>query len=228
MSPTPAAMWCTWTVLLLVLKLQLASSVPSVAVAELKCPGASGAACGRQCQTHICEVLTQFYRVSNNVSDPWDNEDGWQRTTTTPCTVLVAGTGRPQQAATYCSWFGVMCCTPAAVAVGNCTIIDTVAGLNMPMNNLNVSLGNQQFIAAIQQLHDCGMTVLDLEANNLSGNMTDRGWSNLVNLRVINFGKCGQGQPKSVGLVRHPAQSSRCLSQPCSSTFNKKRCAAAQ
>eukprot|EP00878_Enallax_costatus_P012841 GHUV01013409.1.p1 GENE.GHUV01013409.1~~GHUV01013409.1.p1 ORF type:complete len:602 (+),score=76.08 GHUV01013409.1:316-2121(+) len=183
MSPTSSARGWAWAVLVVVVV-----SHPCTAVDEAvsRCPAVSGAACGRQCQTHLCDVLSQIYKVSNNASDPWDNEQGWQQTATAACASLVAKTAE-QGPAVYCSWFGVLCCTSAAVAAGNCTILNTVSGLNMPMNNLNVSLANPQFVSAIQQLHDCGLTVLNLEANNLSGEMRDKQWTGLDNLRVINF-----------------------------------------
>jgi hypothetical protein len=40
----------------------------------------------------------------------------------------------------------------------------------------------------MQALHDCGMTKLSLEANQLSGEMDDA-WGNMVRLKVLNLGK---------------------------------------
>lgn len=154
-----------------------------------RCPAVSSVGCGRQCQTHLCNALAQVFRASNNVSDPWDNSKGWKLTATESCTALVAEAAH-QTPAVYCSWFGVLCCTPAAIAAGNCTILDTVSALSMPMNNMNVSLENSEFMSAIQQLHDCGLTVLNLEANNLSGQVKDKQWGGLRGLRVINIGEC--------------------------------------
>lgn len=187
-TPASSAMRCIWAALLIAIVLHGVQKPCSAAEAAYNCPGVVGAACRRQCQIHLCEALAQLYKVSNNASDPWDNEQGWHNTTTAPCTSLVAAQGQSQLAA-YCSWYGVMCCTPAAVAAGNCTVINTVSGLDMPMNNLNVSLANTAFLSALQQLHDCGMTDMDLEANNLSGEMHDQEWSKMVNLRVIDFGE---------------------------------------
>lgn len=179
----------TCAVLVLITTLQYTYSLQIVKGTGLHCPGVAGALCGRTCQAYVCGALSQLYKASNNLSDPWDNENGWQLTTTTTCASLMAQLGSPQQAAVYCSWFGVVCCTPAAAAAGNCTIVNAVSGLVLPMNNLNVSLGDSMFVTAIQQLHACGLTVLNLEANNLSGEMDDKQWSKLTNLRVINFGE---------------------------------------
>jgi hypothetical protein len=37
-------------------------------------------------------------------------------------------------------------------------------------------------------MHDCGMTKLSLEANQLSGEMGDD-WGNMVHLKVLNLGE---------------------------------------
>lgn len=68
-------------------------------------------------------------------------------------------------------------------------MINSIKGLSLPLNNLNVSLDDPEFVSAVGQLHACGLTDLDLEANNLSGGMEAKGWSDMVNLRVVNVGK---------------------------------------
>lgn len=158
-----------------------------------QCPGVVNNVCTRPCQAAVCEALGRFYKVSNNASSPWDNEAGWQASLRTPCSRLItqqlsknsAPTGQPG----YCSWFGVVCCSQRAALQGNCTVINSIKGLSLPLNNLNVSLDDPEFVSAVGQLHACGLTDLDLEANNLSGGMEAKGWSDMVNLRVVNVGK---------------------------------------
>lgn len=60
----------------------------------------------------------------------------------------------------------------------------------MPMNNINVSVANPAFVRdALQPLHDCGLTVLNMEANNLGGEFNNTLWAPMVNLRVMNLGE---------------------------------------
>jgi hypothetical protein len=134
----------------------------------------------------MCQALADIYRASNNASDPWDNEKGWELTSTAPCSKLVAR-GSPRQAV-YCSWFGITCCTPTGVAGGECSVVNGVTALELPINNLNVSLGNPLLLPSLHKLHDCGMRVLNLEANNIIGPFTDA-WGELHRLTVFNFGE---------------------------------------
>jgi len=151
-----------------------------------QCPGVSAGACGLQCQKYLCEVLSVFYRSSFNSSEPWDNQEGWQLTTSMPCSRIVGD--QPRRRPSYCSWFGITCCTPEFVALGNCSVVNTVSALRLPVNKLNVSLSDEDFVTSIQQLHACGLTVLDLEANQLSGQISPK-FGSLVNLTVINIGE---------------------------------------
>jgi hypothetical protein len=147
----------------------------------------AGGACARACQLHLCRALAAIYKTSNNASDPWDNERGWELTATTPCETLVSRGG--PRGAVYCSWFGLTCCTPADVAAGRCTTVNTIRAVELPINNLNVSVANPKLIAAFQDVHDCGMSVLNLEANNLIGALT-LAWGNMEHLTYINMGAC--------------------------------------
>jgi hypothetical protein len=63
----------------------------------------------------------------------------------------------------------------------------------MPINNLNASVGDIRVVQPMQQLHDCGMRILNLEANNLVGQF-HQAWGGLKDLRVFNFGKQLQQQ----------------------------------
>lgn len=149
------------------------------------------------CQLRLCRAFAVIYKISNNLTDPWDNERGWQATATVPCERLTAGT--PRQA-TYCSWFGVTCCTPDAMRAGECSAVNTVMALDLPINNLNVSLENPQLLPNLKVLHDCGMRVLNLEANNIIGALSDD-WGQLNKLTVFNFGE--QSSSSSWGVVQH-------------------------
>ncbi|WIA30200.1 hypothetical protein OEZ86_000292, partial [Tetradesmus obliquus] len=155
--------------------------------AKALCPGVSGGVCGRACQLHICNALGRFYRATLNETDPWDNEYGWELTATTTCEQLV-GRGAQRQAV-YCRWFGITCCSPEGMAAGNCSAINSVYSIQMPINNLNGSVGNIEMVQPMQQVHDCGMRILNLEANNLVGQFHPA-WGALKDLLVFNYGNC--------------------------------------
>lgn len=187
------SIWLLWALSAHLSSAAHTGATTKAAVAAQICPGVIRGTCSSACQLHVCEALGRFYQVSNNVSDPWDNEDGWQLTIQTPCTQLIRRTASQAAtaagAAVYCSWYGVNCCTAPAVASGNCTVMNAVAGIELQMNNLNASLQDPALLEAIGKLHACGLTVLNLEANNLSGEMVYEGWSSFVNLRLINVGE---------------------------------------
>jgi hypothetical protein len=147
------------------------------------------------CQLRLCKALANFYRVSNNVSDPWDNELGWELTSTQSCERLVAAS--PRQAV-YCSWYGVTCCTPQSMADRRCSAVNTVTALDLPINNLNVSLSNPVLLPSLKTIHGCGMRVLNLEANNLIGGFSDE-WGDLDKLTVFNFGKTTRSSGSCAG-----------------------------
>jgi hypothetical protein len=128
------------------------------------------------------------YRSSNNVSDPWDQEHGWEDTATQSCQQLLATDGHADALPTYCSWHGVSCCTAARAANGSC-LVHGVSELNLSMNNLNVSLENPVFFGGIRALHDCGLTVLNLESSNVGGMVTEE-WGQLEHFEVLDLGEC--------------------------------------
>lgn len=102
------------------------------------------------------------------------------------CEQLV-GRGAQRQAV-YCRWFGITCCTPEGMAAGNCSAINSVYSIQMPINNLNASVGNIEMVQPMQQVHDCGMRILNLEANNLVGQFHPA-WGALKDLLVFNYGE---------------------------------------
>jgi hypothetical protein len=63
-----------------------------------------------------------------------------------------------------------------------------VGGINLGINNLNVSLNNPRFIGAIKALHDCGLVMLDLESNNIAGGLS-KDWAQLKHLQHLNIGE---------------------------------------
>jgi hypothetical protein len=54
---------------------------------------------------------------------------------------------------------------------------------------LNASIEDGGFLQPVQQLHACGLTTLNLEANSFSGTLSDA-WGRLVHLRKLDLGGC--------------------------------------
>lgn len=138
------------------------------------------------CQLRLCHSLAAFYKAANNLTDPWDNERGWQLTEKQSCERLVGPNPRGQ--AVYCTWFGLSCCTPALMAKNECWALNTIIALELSINNINVSLANPAVLPSMKALHDCGMRVLNLEANNVAGPISDE-WGTLDKLLVFNIGE---------------------------------------
>jgi hypothetical protein len=163
--------------------------------------------CLQACQLRLCKALADFYRISNNASDPWDNEKGWEKTKTSnmTCERLVADT--PGKAV-YCDFYGVTCCTPQSMADRRCSAVNTVTALELPINNLNVSLSNPVLLPSLKIMHDCGMRVLNLEANNLIGGFSDE-WGDLDKLTVFNFGKTASGSGSCTGRLANSGSRQR-------------------
>lgn len=160
--------------------------IPPAAVTAEECPGAIGSTCTVQCQLRICQALSGLYTASNNVSDPWDNEQGWDSLKSQPCQQLV--NRRPAQRPAYCSWHGVICCSTAHVAQQRCNLLHSVLGLNLMVNNLNVSLEDPRLFRSLKTLHDCGMFMLNMENNNVIGRLTSQ-WGQLERMQYLNLGK---------------------------------------
>jgi hypothetical protein len=60
--------------------------------------------------------------------------------------------------------------------------------VQLAINNLNASVGDIEMVRPMQQLHDCGLRVLNLEANDLTGQFHPA-WGGLKDLLVFNFGE---------------------------------------
>ncbi|WIA21067.1 hypothetical protein OEZ85_005388 [Tetradesmus obliquus] len=159
----------------------------------VQCPGVTSGVCEEQCQLHVCKQLAAFYKATNNinpVNGPWDEEAGWEQTSQKNCSQLLAAAARSSSSSSsapaYCSWFGVTCCSAAVSAAGRCSPVNAVAGVDLPLNNLNASISDDSFMAPLLQLHGCGLTVANLEQNCFDGSMTDA-WGKMVNLRHISL-----------------------------------------
>jgi hypothetical protein len=68
-----------------------------------------------------------------------------------------------------------------------------VLKLELPINNINASVENPGLLSSLKTLHGCGMRVLNLEANNLIGALSDE-WGDLDRLIVFTMGKQQQQQ----------------------------------
>lgn len=157
-------------------------------VTPATCPGLVGGRCSPACQLNLCRSLARVYAISNNASDPWDNEDGWADTATRSCEQLAAA--RPRGGPPlYCDWWGITCCDGELLEAGNCTTLGAVYAIELPINNLNVSMADGHLVDAMTRIHGCGLTVLNLEANNIAGPISPA-WGNLNHLSVFNFGNC--------------------------------------
>jgi hypothetical protein len=166
------------------------------------------------CQLRLCTALADFYKTTNNHTDPWDNESGWELTSSTPCQRLVAGS--PRQAV-YCSWYGVECCTPQGMADRSCSAVNTITALELSINNLNASVEDPALLRSLKTLHDCGMRVLNLEANNLIGAIPDA-WGSLNKLLVFNLGEQAARAVVCVGCGDSSGSNSRAMAGTSSST----------
>lgn len=138
-----------------------------------------------------------MYRASNNISDPWDEEHGWEDTTTQSCQQLLSSPAQNGQPA-YCQWHGVSCCSAQDAAQGNCYLLNSVVGVNAAMNNLNVSLEDPVLLKALKVLHGCGLLMLDMESNNIVGRLTEE-WGQLKHLQYFNLGELFQLNSRSKG-----------------------------
>ncbi|WIA21705.1 hypothetical protein OEZ85_000871 [Tetradesmus obliquus] len=77
----------------------------------------------------------------------------------------------------------------ADVAKGDCSAVHGIKAIDLPINNLNASLSNPGMVSSLLSIHACGLTVLNLEANNLAGSIPEQ-YSQLVNLKVLNLAAC--------------------------------------
>ncbi|KAI8472451.1 MAG: hypothetical protein J3K34DRAFT_519781 [Monoraphidium minutum] len=153
----------------------------------LACPGLERGVCTLACQRATCDALGAFFLLSYNESQPWQRGEDWLITRRTPCSGIVgeaaARAGRPPA---YCAWRGVSCCTPAAAAARACASVHGVANITITADSVNGSYSDPKLMDAFERLHACGMTGLNLESNDMSGQMGPR-WGRFTNLTVLNL-----------------------------------------
>lgn len=168
------------------------NTAPTIITART-CPGVVGNKCTQPCQLRLCQALADLYHATNNLTDPWDYDYGWDQTVQTPCKQLMAaaanstaGGGAAMPA--YCKWHGVTCCDRTKAADGRCYLLNSVAALNLAINNLNGSIESPEMFGSLKTLHDCGLIILDLESNNIIGKLTED-WGQMEHLRQLNLGE---------------------------------------
>jgi hypothetical protein len=164
-------------------KSQAAALVPAPA-----CPGVVRGVCTLPCQRRTCEHLAAFFRLTNNETQPWHSAGTWEVTRKSPCASIVAAgaaaAGRPPP---YCSWLGVACCDVRGVAAGLCGVVHAAANLSIRADNVNGSVSDPALMDAIEGLHACGLVGLDLESNDVAGELGPR-WGRLKGLMWLNLG----------------------------------------
>lgn len=180
----------------------------SVQQTQASCPGVQNATCGLACQAATCRALVGFTGATYNASySGLSRYRGW---TGTVSDCLAHTTNSTAQLAGFCSRYGVECCAGADFARGECGIRGAVTGIVLEVNFLNGSISDPMLLAALSQLHACGLTKLVLQGNDMSGTLSDA-WGNLTQLTYLNLGE-------QIGCGAHPClaaqlQSSFCLSR---------------
>lgn len=126
--------------------------------------------CTLQCQLTVCAALSGFFRLTYNDSMPWPYQHArdWSITRMASCKEIIMPTAEVGQPPPYCSWYGITCCRQTDVTVGVCSAVHAVANLTLQAQNLNSSYSDP-LMDALERLHACGLMVLDLESNELTG-----------------------------------------------------------
>lgn len=156
----------------------------NVALTGPGCPGVFDRVCTPECQTAVCRALASLYRVTHNPSQPWQHDSGWSSTVSSDCESLtLAGP-------VYCQWDGVLCCTPNMLHEKHCSAVHSIKALDLQVNGLNGSVDDPEFMNSLLQLHACGTRKLQLQGNDLSGQMSSSAWDKLVNITYLDLGEC--------------------------------------
>eukprot|EP00878_Enallax_costatus_P016291 GHUV01017088.1.p1 GENE.GHUV01017088.1~~GHUV01017088.1.p1 ORF type:complete len:558 (+),score=101.36 GHUV01017088.1:297-1970(+) len=178
-------LWCC--VILVLLGPRQCSSAPAPV-----CPGLQNGVCTGACQSATCSALASFFRSTFNATrntlhtletHSWANRSGWEITRTQPCQQILSARGRSPS---YCSWYGITCCTAEAAAQQECRSVHSVLGIKIQVNGVNGSVEDPTIVQDIQQLHACGLTRLSLQGNDLSGALSST-WGSLTNLTVLDL-----------------------------------------
>lgn len=202
----PGSMQCSTLVLLLNVLLL----APAAQQTQGSCPGVQHATCGLECQAATCRALAGFGAATYNASySGWNRYGGWEGTV---ADCVAHTTNSTTQLARFCSRYGVECCEGADFTRGECSVRGAVTGIVLEVNFLNGSISDPILLAALSQLHACGLTKLVLQGNDMSGTLSDA-WGNLTQLTYLNLGEqfdCGA--PPPVWLHSKSSRSSSCLS----------------
>lgn len=143
--------------------------------------------CGPLCRKATCEALLDFYdsTYSAKVPESWAIRENWETAVGRKCTeILRAPAHAPPE---YCKWYGVLCCWDST----RCRAQYTVMGLAIPVNGLTGNISSPNFLQAVAQLHECGLSQITLDGNNLYGSLSDD-WGEFLNLTELTIGKAAQ------------------------------------
>ena len=157
------------------------------------CPGLQNGVCTAACQSATCSALASFFISTFNETrnslhntletKSWANRSGWDITRTQPCQQILSARGRSPS---YCSWYGITCCTAEAAAQQECRSVHSVVEVKVQVNGVNGSVQDPTIVQNILQLHACGLTRLSLQGNDLSGALSST-WGSLTNLTVLDL-----------------------------------------
>jgi hypothetical protein len=145
------------------------------------CPGLGNGQCTQRCRETTCGALAEFFRITYNESNPWEDDTGWASLKTQTCQQLLS---RPSPTPPYCGWLGLTCCTGVDAATGKCAGAGALQALRLEAMQANASITDPEWLASVTQLHSCGLTEFTIDSANLSGNLTD-GWGRLTNLTIL-------------------------------------------
>lgn len=179
---------CSCALLLCLLNVSIVTT--TLAVSSV-CPGLQQGVCTGACQTATCSALARFFSSTFVESrqgletKSWADDTGWEITRTQSCQQILAAKGTIPS---YCSWYGVTCCSAEDVAQQDCSGLNTVVELKVPVNGVNGSVADPTVVQSILQLHACGLKHLSLPGNDLSGSIGSD-WGMLSNLTVLDLGK---------------------------------------
>jgi len=156
----------------------------------VSCPGISNGLCAYPCQRSTCDGLAAFFAATYNDTIPWEerHSKGWIGFKETTCAQLLPRTAAAAAPPPYCSWFGVRCCRPEDLAARRCWAVHSVVNITINAENVNGSTSDPKLLDALEQLHACGLTGLNLESNEITGELVPR-WGTLTNLTVLNLGE---------------------------------------
>lgn len=88
----------------------------------------------------------------------------------------------------YCDRFGIDCCEPEEHQRGQCPVVGGITDIVLEVNYLNGSVSDPDLLSALRVLHDCGLTQLVLQGNDLSGTLSED-WGSFTRLTHLNLGE---------------------------------------